>query len=106
MRTRSLKVIDMAVHEVATIKADKNIAVYNQKLKRKGLVRSMVNERPNGTYTVTLSLSDDVDNIMNLDLMVSKKEMAEQLSAHFQSHAEEIYNSILDALLKKYPKGT
>ena len=31
--------------------------------------------------------------------------MAEQLSAHFQSHAEEIYNSILDALLKKYPKG-
>ena len=25
MRTRSLKVIDMAVHEVATIKADKNI---------------------------------------------------------------------------------
>ena len=103
---RNSEVCESSIPYSVRIKADKNIAVYNQKLKRKGLVRSMVNERPNGTYTVTLSLSDDVDNIMNLDLMVSKKEMAEQLSAHFQSHAEEIYNSILDALLKKYPKGT
>ena len=103
---RNSEVCESSIPYSVRIKADKNIAVYNQKLKRKGLVRSMVNERPNGTYTVTLSLSDDVDNIMNLDLMVSKKEMAEQLSAHFQSHAEEIYNSILDALLKKYPNGT
>ena len=84
------------------IKADKNISVYNQKLKRKGLVRSGINKRPNGTYTVTLSLSDDVDNIMTLDLMVAKEELAQQLSGHFQTHAEEIYNNILDALLKQY----
>lgn len=83
------------------IKVDKHIAVYNQKLKRKGLVRASVNQRQNGTYTVTLSLSDDVDNIMTLDLMVAKEELASQLSEHFQTHAEEIYNNILDALLKK-----
>ena len=66
------------------------------------MVRSNYSQRPNGTYTVTLSLSDDVDNVMTLELMVAKEDMAQQLSAHFQSHAEDIYNTILDALLKKY----
>ena len=41
---------------------------------------------------------------MTLDLMVAKEEMAEQLAEHFQAHAEEIYNNILDALLQKYQK--
>lgn len=82
--------------------ADKNINVYNQKLRRKGLVKSNVAARPNGTYTVSLSLSDDVDNIMSLNLMVAKQEMAGQLAEHFQKHAEDIYNSILDSLLAHY----
>jgi hypothetical protein len=82
--------------------ADKNVNVYNQKLRRKGLVKSSVAPRANGTYTVSLSLSDDVDNIMSLNLMVTKQEMAGQLAEHFQKHAEDIYNSILDSLLAHY----
>ena len=84
--------------------ADKNLTVFNQKLRRRAQIRSEITPRPNGTYTVTLSLSDDVDNIMALDLMVAKEDMARQLSEHFNAHAEEIYNAILDALLKKYDK--
>ena len=101
---RNSEICESSIPYSVRIKADKNISIYNQKLKRKGLVRSAVNQRPNGTYTVTLSLSDDVDNVMTLDLMVAKEEMAEQLAEHFQAHAEEIYNNILDALLQKYQK--
>ena len=39
---------------------------------------------------------------MSLDLMVAKEDMAKQLSDNFQTQAEEIYNTILDALLKNY----
>lgn len=102
---RNSEICESSIPYSVRIKADKNISVYNQKLKRKGLIRSNVTKRPNGTYTVNLSLSDDVDNIMSLDLMVAKEDMAKQLSDHFQTHAEEIYNTILDALLKKYEKG-
>lgn len=98
---RNSEICESSIPYSVRIKVDKNISVYNQKLKRKGLVRSNISKRANGTYTVTLSLSDDVDNIMSLDLMVAKKDMAEQLSKHFESHAEEIYNNILDALFKK-----
>ena len=103
---RNSEICESSIPYSVRIKADKNISVYNQKLKRKGLIRSNVTKRPNGTYTVNLSLSDDVDNIMSLDLMVAKEDMAKQLSDHFQAHAEEIYNTILDALLKKYEKGS
>ena len=101
---RNSEICESSIPYSVRIKADKNISVYNQKLKRKGLVRSNVTKRPNGTYTVTLSLSDEVDNIMSLDLMVAKEDMAKQLSDHFHAHAEVIYNTILDALLKKYEK--
>lgn len=80
--------------------ADQSISVYNQKLKRKSQVRSSVRPRPNGTYTVTLSLNDDVDNVMTLDLMVAQEDIAKQLAEHFSIHAEGVYNDILDALLK------
>ena len=99
---RNSEICESSIPYSVRIKADKNIAVYNQKIKRKGMVRANYSQRPNGTYTVTLSLSDDVDNVMTLELMVAKEDMARQLSAQFQSHAEDIYNTILDALLKKY----
>ncbi len=101
---RNSEICESSIPYSVRIKADKNISFYNQKLKRKGLVRSNITQRTNGTYTVNLSLSDDVDNIMSLDLMVAKEDMAKQLSDHFHAHAEEIYNTILDALLKKYDK--
>ena len=84
---RNSEICESSIPYSVRIKADKNISVYNQKLKRKGLVRSNVTKRPNGTYTVTLSLSDEVDNIMSLDLMVAKEDMAKQLSDHFHAHA-------------------
>lgn len=101
---RNSEICESSIPYSVRIKADKNIALYNQKLKRKGLVHANISKRNNGTYTVSLSLSDDVDNIMTLDLMVAKETMAKELSSQFQSHAEEIYNNILEALLKDYKK--
>lgn len=101
---RNSEICESSIPYSVRIKADKNISLYNQRLKRKGMVHASTSKRTNGTYTVSLSLSDDVDNIMSLDLMVAKEDMAKELAGHFQAHAEEIYNSILDALLKKYEK--
>ena len=64
------------------------------------MVRSNITQRTNGTYTVNLSLSDDVDNIMSLDLMVAKEDMAKQLSDHF--HALSLIHIYAAALYTKY----
>lgn len=80
------------------IRTDKNVAAYNQQLLRRSQVFSSVDKRENGTYTVTLSLSDDLDNIMKLELMVASEEMAQDLVDRFQKNPEQVYSSLLSAL--------
>ena len=54
--------------------------------------------RENGTYTVELSLNDDVDNVMRLQLMVATKEMADDLAQRFRDNPEQIYSQMVTAL--------
>ena len=54
-------------------RSDKNIAAYNRAALRRAQVQSRVTERENGTYTVTLALHDDVDQLMELQLMVADR---------------------------------
>ena len=72
------------------LKADKLIAAHRQELIRRAQVRSTVERRENGTYTVELNLNDDVDNVMRLQLMVATKEMAEDLAQRFQKNPEQV----------------
>ena len=68
------------------------------KLIRRAQVRSTVERRENGTYTVELNLNDDVDNVMRLQLMVATKEMAEDLAQRFQKNPEQVYSQLVTAL--------
>ena len=61
-------------------------------------MRAEVARRENGTYTVELNLSDDVDNVMQLRLMVATKEMADDLARRFQENPEQVYSQVVNAL--------
>lgn len=80
------------------LRTDRNLAAYNKELLRRSQVRSHVAPRQDGTYTVELSLSDDRDNVMRLELMVASREMADDLAARFQSAPEQLYSALLSAL--------
>ena len=53
-------------------RSDRNIAAYNKAALRRAQVQSHVTERPNGTYTVTLALRDDVDQLMQLQRLTDR----------------------------------
>ena len=80
------------------MKADKLIAAYRQELLRRAQVQAQVTRRENGTYTVELRLSDDVDDLMQLRLMVATEEMARDLAGRFERDPEQIYSQLLAAL--------
>lgn len=81
--------------------ADRNVTVYNQKLKRRAQVKSEVVPRENGTYTVSLSFSGDADeSILKMELMVPKERMANDLAKRFRENAEQLYSGVLDALFE------
>ena len=83
------------------VRTDRNVAAYNQKLLRRSQVRSRVEPGESGTYTVELSLNDDLSNVMSLQLLVATQEMAQDLADRFQKNPEEVYSRLLTALYQK-----
>lgn len=77
---------------------DRNVAAYNQMLLRKAQVRSRIVPRENGTYTVELRFSDDVDQLMHLELMAATEDMAKDLADRFQQTPEQVYTKLMGAL--------
>ena len=81
------------------MQAEQKLAQCNEQLKRRALVGATVKPRENKPgYEVTLSLSDELDELMNLRLLVTRQDMALELQKRFRAHAEELYGKILAEL--------
>ena len=87
------------------LRADKNITIYNQKLKRRAQIKSDIEPRRNGTYTVTLAFNDDDEQpLLKMEMMVPKEVMAKDLAERFQKNPEQLYSGILNTLFAE-PDG-
>lgn len=80
------------------LRADKELIRFNQELLRRSRIKGKVLPRENGTYTVSLHLSDEVDELMDLNLMVANEEMARSLQERFEKDPEGVYTKILSVL--------
>ena len=84
------------------LRADKNITIFNQKLKRRAQIKSDIQPRRNWTYTVTLAFNDDDDQpLLKMDLMVPKEVMAKDLAERFQKNPERLYSGVLNTLFSE-----
>ena len=85
---------------------DKNITIFNQKLKRRAQIQSDIAPRRNGTYTVTLAFNDDESQpILKMELMVPKEVMAKDLAERFQKNPEQLYTGVLNTLFSEPDEG-
>ena len=88
------------------LRADKNITIFNQKLKRRAQIQSDIAPRRNGTYTVTLAFNDDESQpILKMELMVPKEVMAKDLAERFQKNPEQLYTGVLNTLFSEPDDG-
>lgn len=84
------------------LRADKNITIFNQKLKRRAQIQSDIAPRRNRTYTVTLAFNDDESQpILKMELMVPKEVMAKDLAERFQKNPEQLYTGVLNTLFSE-----
>ena len=84
------------------LRADKNITIFNQKLKRRAQIQSDIAPCRNGTYTVTLAFNDDESQpILKMELMVPKEVMAKDLAERFQKNPEQLYTGVLNTLFSE-----
>lgn len=96
---RNSRICESSLAYSVRLRCDKNLANCNRKLRRKSQVRAETSKRPNGTYTVNLSLSDDMGSVMDLKLMVVREDMATMLEERFRKSPERLYSEIMNVLL-------
>ena len=96
---RNSEICETSLPYSIRLRCDKNLTRCNRALRRKNQVKSATEPRPNGTYTVSLSLDDDMGNIMDLKLMVPREDMGKLLAARFRRAPEKLYSQIIDLLL-------
>ncbi len=86
------------------LRCDKNLAACNRKLRRKSQVKASVEKRDNGTYTVALTLDDDMGSVMDLRLAIPREDMASMLAERFKHSPERLYSEIMRVLMSSDPE--
>ena len=66
---RNSEICETSLPYSVRLRCDKNLNACNRALRRKNQVKSSTEPRPNGTFTVSLSLDDDMGSVMDLKLM-------------------------------------
>lgn len=102
---RNSEICESSLPYSVRIRTDKNVALCNQKLRRKSQVKAETVRRDNGTYTVALSLSDDFGSVLELELMVVQEEMAQTLEDKFLKAPEKLYSALLNTLFADDPEA-
>lgn len=82
-------------------RCDRNLEAWNRKLRRQRQVKAFIEQRPNGTYTVRLQLSDDKGGVMDLRLMMVDRAQAKAVVKRFQESPERLYGQIIQLLTQE-----
>lgn len=96
---RNSRICESSLAYSVRLRCDKNLASCNRKLRRKTQVKASTTPRTNGTFTVNLSLSDDMGSVMDLNLMVVREDMASVLQDRFLKSPERLYSEMMNLLL-------
>ena len=80
-------------------RAENAVARYNRQIRRSSFVKTEVQPRENGDYSVIMSLDDEMGNLMKLELMAPDQRQAVRLCRLFEQKAEEVYNLTMTELL-------
>ena len=96
---RNSRICESSLAYSVRLRCDKNLEVWNRKLRRKNQVKASWEPRPNGTYTVHMALDDDTGSIMDLKVMALQEEMAVMLAERFRKAPEKLYSEIMNVLL-------
>ena len=97
---RNSRICETSLPYSVRLRCDKNLDVWNRKLRRKSQVKGSFEKRLNGTYTVKLSLDDDMGSLMDMKLMCPREDMSKLLVEHFKKSPEKVYSKLMEMLLK------
>ena len=94
------KITENGIPYSVRLKAGKNAAAMRAKQSRASMIKTSRNIRRKGGYTVNVALSDGIDEIISMSLYAVNENQAAALEEGFKNHAEHIYSTVIEAILK------
>ena len=93
--------IENAVPYSVRLKAEKGAQEASKVLMRNSMIKTHHAERNTGGVTVHLSLSDGIDNIIDMEILAGSDKQALTIEQNFKKNAEHIYNAVVNILLSE-----
>ena len=81
-------------------RAENAVARFNRQIRRSSFVKTEVNRREQGDFSVKMTLDDEMGNLMTLELMAPDQRQALRLSRLFEEKAEDVYSLVMMELLE------
>lgn len=82
---------------------DENLVKANDALRREAQVQSFVQDREDGTCTLTLHFSDSASPLLNLSLLVPDRAMALSMAETFRADPASVYHGVIALLQSQTP---
>ncbi len=80
-------------------RAENAVARFNRQIRRSSFVKTQVQPRSSGDYSVVMSLDDEMGNLMTMELVAPDQHQAIRLSRLFEKKAENVYSLVMTELL-------
>jgi len=93
-------VTESAVPYSVRMKAEQGAQEMAKVLRRKSMIKATHTEHENGIM-VSLSLSDGLGEIINMDILAGSEKQALIIEKNFRKNAEHIYNAVVNILLSE-----
>ena len=82
-------------------RAEKAVDAFNRMHRRSSFVKTEITEQENGEFTVTMSLDDEVSNLMKMEITAPNQRQANLLSRRMEEKSEMLYNLAMTVLLEE-----
>ena len=89
---------DTLAYTVKT-RAENAVEHFNRQTRRGSYVKTQVQPRGSGEYSVRMSLDDEMGNLMTMELLAPNQRQAVRLSKLLEKKAEAVYNLTMAELL-------
>ena len=67
---------------------------------RNALIKTRHSEEANGSFSVVLSMSDGLSEVVNIQLSAVNEEQALAIEKGFRKNAESVYNALIEMMVK------
>ncbi|MCL2568409.1 MAG: DUF4364 family protein [Oscillospiraceae bacterium] len=84
-------------------KAEEKAIALAQTQRRRAMIKTEILPQPQIGFTVKLSLSDGLDQILALELYAATEAQAKTLADNFKKRAEQIHGKLIEALTEETP---